>query len=206
MFTYLADAASIELCGDGRRVPVAMEGDYRALEAAYVAARKEPGQALLARVEGAIASRPSAEESQPPRDTLVVQRFVEIRPDETCEAAAAASSLRGTYWKLKSLGDAPVEAADDPRAPHLVFDAREPRVAGSGGCNRIMGGFELDGDTLRMGPMAGTMMACESGMEQEQRFLQSLAKVARYRIEGRRLELLDAAGAVVARFEAAAPR
>jgi heat shock protein HslJ len=54
--------------------------------------------------------------------------------------------------------------------------------------------------------MAGTMMACERGMEQEQRFLQSLAKVARYRIEGRRLELLDAGGAVVARFEASAPR
>ena len=35
MFTYMADAAAITLCVDGRRLPVAMEGDYKALEAAY---------------------------------------------------------------------------------------------------------------------------------------------------------------------------
>jgi heat shock protein HslJ len=46
------------------------------------------------------------------------------------------------------------------------------------------------------------MMACPTGMEQEQQFLQSLDKVERYRISGSHLELLDGAGAVLARFEA----
>jgi NlpE C-terminal OB domain len=35
MFTYMADAAVVQLCADGARLPVAMEGDYQALEAAY---------------------------------------------------------------------------------------------------------------------------------------------------------------------------
>lgn len=54
--------------------------------------------------------------------------------------------------------------------------------------------------------MAGTMMACPTGMEQEQRFLQSIERVERYRISGSHLEMLDAAGAVIARFEAVALR
>ena len=67
-------------------------------------------------------------------------------------------------------------------------------------------GFTVEGDQVHLGPLAGTMMACVNGMDQEQRFLKSLSHVERYRISGQRLELLDRSGAVLARFEAAAPR
>lgn len=50
------------------------------------------------------------------------------------------------------------------------------------------------------------MMACLEGMELEQRFLQSLMRVERYRTRSSHLEMLDAAGAAVARFEAVALR
>ena len=116
------------------------------------------------------------------------------------------SPLRNTYWKLMRLGTVPVETAERQREPHLIFALDEMRVSGSGGCNRIAGGFELDGDKLRLRRMASTMMACPSGMEQERRFLQSLEKVERYRISGSQLELLDAAGMVIAQFEAVALR
>lgn len=84
MFTYLADAALISLCDDGRRLPVAMEGDYLALEKAYLATRPQPGQALLVEVDGLIASRLSMEDSQPPQPTLIVERFKNVRPRERC--------------------------------------------------------------------------------------------------------------------------
>jgi copper homeostasis protein (lipoprotein) len=89
---------------------------------------------------------------------------------------------------------------------HLIFANYQPRISGSGGCNRLTGSFERDGDKLRLGRMAGSMMACPTGMEQEQRFLQSIEKVERYRIAGSHLEMLDATGAVIARFEAVALR
>jgi heat shock protein HslJ len=54
--------------------------------------------------------------------------------------------------------------------------------------------------------MAGTMMACPTGMEQERRFLESIGKAERYRISGSHLDMLDAAGGVIARFEAVALR
>jgi copper homeostasis protein (lipoprotein) len=87
LFTYMADAAVITLCADGSRLPVAMEGDFRALQAAYMKARPSPGKALLASVEGRIATRPSMEESLPPLDTLVVERFIGLSSQGSCARA-----------------------------------------------------------------------------------------------------------------------
>ena len=206
MFTYLADAATITLCIDGQRLPVAMEGDYKALETAYLQASppQQPGQPLLTSLEGLITQRPSMEEGRPAQTTLVVERFVGVWPRESCGNTLADSPLRGTYWKLVRLGDNPVAAATKQREGHLVFAADALRVSGSSGCNRVFGGFTLDGDRLSFGHMASTMMACPEGREQEKRFTEALTKVERYRIRGSHLELLDATGAVSARFEAVA--
>ncbi|MDH4181230.1 MAG: YbaY family lipoprotein [Betaproteobacteria bacterium] len=204
MFRYMADAAGITLCADGRRLPVAMEADFRALEAAYRQSGTKPGQPVLVSVNGAIAQRPSMEESQPPRPTLVVERFVNVWPRETCGNTLADSPLRGTYWKLVRLGDAPVPAGARQREAHLMLASDALRVSGSGGCNRLAGGFELDGDKLRFSRVAGTMMACGEGMEQETRFLDALGQVESYRVRGSHLELMDAQGVPRARFEAVA--
>lgn len=96
-FTYMADAATITLCVDGQRVPVAMEGDYKALEAAYRQSGVKPGQPLLIHIDGRIAQRPSMEEGQPLRTTLVVERFIKVLPRETCGTPLADSELSGTY-------------------------------------------------------------------------------------------------------------
>jgi uncharacterized lipoprotein YbaY/heat shock protein HslJ len=206
MFAYMADAPTIRLCADGRRLPVAMEGDYKALEAAYLRERRQPGEALLVSLDGLIAPRPSMEASRSPQPSLVVERFIGIWPRETCGNPLADSPLRNTYWKLVRLSDAPVRVATNQREPHVILALDQPRVTGSGGCNRLIGRFELDGDTLRFRGMAGTMMACPAGMEQEQRFLDALGKMERYRIGGSHLDMLDATGAVQARFEAVALR
>ena len=205
MFTYMADAATIRLCVDGQRLPVAMEGDYKALEAAYQKASPQPGQPLLASLEALIAQRPSMEEGRPAQTTVVVERFISVWPRETCGNVLVDSPLRGTYWKLVRLGDNPVAAATNRREPHLIFAADALRVAGSDGCNRMTGSLELDGDRLRFGRMASTQMACVDNNDQQTRFFsEALKHVERYRIRGSHLELLDETGAVRARFEAVA--
>ena len=50
--------------------------------------------------------------------------------------------------------------------------------------------------------MAGTMMACPEGNDTEQAFLEALRHVHTWKIVGQHLELFDAAGTLVARFEA----
>jgi putative lipoprotein len=115
---------------------------------------------------------------------------------------ASDEPLENTYWKLIHLGDAAVTFGEQQREPHIIFHPASRRASGSGGCNRLTGSFEREGDRLTFGKMAGTLMACPAGMGIEKRFLEALGQTSRARITRQHLELLDAAGNVVADFEA----
>jgi len=116
--------------------------------------------------------------------------------------AAYPQALENTYWKLTLLGDTPVAAVSKPREAHFILYPDSRRVSGSGGCNRLMGRYELKDDRLTFGNMASTMMACADGMDTEQAFHRALELVSKVKITGQRLELYDAAGNIVAHFEA----
>ena len=122
---------------------------------------------------------------------------------EGAAVTANSAELRGTYWKLTAVGTTPVNVADNQREPHLILQP-DSKVNGSGGCNRMFGSYELNGDALVFSGIGSTKMACQDGMDVETSFLPALQRVARWRITGQRLELLDTAGAVVARFDAKA--
>jgi putative lipoprotein len=115
---------------------------------------------------------------------------------------ASNEPLQNTYWKLVRVGDGPAITAEKQREPHLILHPASKRVSGSGGCNRLSGSYESEGDRLTFGRMAGTLMACPTGMETEKQFLEALGQTSRARIVQRHLELLDAAGNVVADLEA----
>ena len=103
-------------------------------------------------------------------------------------------------WRLVEIdmgdGEDFVPSAD--AIPMLNFTAEANPTGsrilnGSGGCNRVMGGYDA-GSTGRItftnGP-AMTMMACpEEIMAQEQQFLQALEGVGRHRLAEGRFELL----------------
>ncbi|WP_413615357.1 META domain-containing protein [Halomonas cupida] len=112
-------------------------------------------------------------------------------------------SLENTYWKLIELDGKSIDMAEGQREPHLVLHAEDARVAGSTGCNRLMGGYEKNGDSLRFSQVATTMMACINGTDAdvEPRFLEVLEETASYRVLADHLELHDADGEVLARFE-----
>jgi len=88
MFQYQADAARIRLCATGASLPVAMEGDYRRLERAYLRAQGSGGaaQPLLVNLEGRIGLRPSLEPWGGMARTLVVERFITVHPGRNCGA------------------------------------------------------------------------------------------------------------------------
>ena len=195
-YRYLADAGSFTDCQSGVRVPVAQALDNAALEAAYLKARAQPGAPLHATLVGRIEERAGME--GPARPTLMVEHFIHIAAG-TC-ASPPAPALEDTYWRLASLGNAPVVLAAEQRAPYVVLASVAHRASGYAGCNRMMGGYELDGAKLAFTQMAGTMMACAQGMELEQRFHAALANVAAWRLTGARLELLDDSGQAVAGF------
>ena len=203
MYRHLADAGTFTECLTRQRWTVAMEDDNAALECAYLKVRRDPGEELMVSVEGQVKMRPPMEGSirQP---TLVVNRFIGVWPGETCGARFATSPLQNTYWKLTALNGKPVFVTEQQREPSLVLHSENSRVAGSGGCNRLVGSYEVRGHEVRFGQLAGTRMACPDGMDTEKEFLDTLPHVTRWRIVGEHLEFYDASGTVVGRFEARA--
>jgi putative lipoprotein len=112
--------------------------------------------------------------------------------------AAEAPALVGPDWVAEEIGG---QGVLDGLAPSLIFTA-EGMVAGSGGCNRLAGGYSLSGEGIAFTRMAATRMACVPAVaEQEGRFLRALGEARRWRItpEGRLL-LLDAAGVALGRL------
>lgn len=108
------------------------------------------------------------------------------------EGQTANEALIGTYWKLMTLDGQPVAVADNQREAHLVL-GEDGRVSGSTGCNRLMGSYRLEGDTLTFSRLASTRMACPGDMAMlEQAWLAALSETARYSIAGPSLELQNA--------------
>lgn len=123
----------------------------------------------------------------------VALRLVQAR--EPAEAPTASAALVGPRWA--------VEGVPGATEAHLVFTA-DGAVYGSGGCNRLRGGYRTRGaDGLELGPLATTMMACPSPADAaERRVLDALGAVRRWRLEGGVLVLMDAGGAPLLRLRA----
>ena len=104
-------------------------------------------------------------------------------------------SLTDTYWKLLEVGAQPVAVAEQMREPQLVLSSLDARFSGSGGVNRLMGGYTLDGNSLTFSQVASTMMAGPpEAMQQEQAIIAALGSVRGFSITGDQLTLVDAAG------------
>lgn len=98
-------------------------------------------------------------------------------------------------WKVEEIAGEPVIATSETS---LAFDL-EGSMHGNASCNRFFGGFTLTGEGLTLSPGGATMMACETGlMEQEQRFLAALEQVNRFEsLADSRLKLVDVEGNTV---------
>ena len=186
--------------------PVAPSEANAALVRAYDDARRATSDELLASVEGEVRQLPKADGKALP--TLVVRRFIGVWPGETCGVRFATAELVNMYWKLTALNGKPVLAAANQREPSLILQSAgaHQRATGSGGCNRFTGSYELNGNSLRFSALAGSMMACVDGMDTEKEYLETLPQVRTWKVLGQHLELFDAAGTMLARFEARALR
>ena len=124
-----------------------------------------------------------------------------VAPGQTSPPVAGDTKpLEGTYWRAVELAGKPTPAQDPIREAHLQF--QNGRVSGSDGCNRVTGSYQLDGDRVAFGQMAGTQMACPNPNGTEGPFRDALKNASRLTVVGDRLELLDAAGTRLAAFEA----
>jgi len=114
--------------------------------------------------------------------------------------------LEGTLWQLVSYNDG--QQAMKGVLPETQITAlfEDGNVSGSAGCNSYSGSFEVNGNELSIGPLAGTMRMCASPegiMEQEAAYQAALQSTATYRIIASRLELVSGTGELAAVFTVA---
>jgi heat shock protein HslJ/uncharacterized membrane protein len=109
-------------------------------------------------------------------------------------AAAGASALQGNAWRLQTLpGKSGKDLAAAGQPLTMRFEAG--RVSGFSGCNRLVGSYTVENDTVTLSQLAGTMMACpEPAMAIEGAFRAALAGPLRYSVAGGRLTLKPASG------------
>ena len=70
-------------------------------------------------------------------------------------------------------------------------------VEGFDGCNRFSGGYSVDGDAIAIGPLMGTLMACDEATDTfAQQVLTALQAAATWAITSGALELRDESGAL----------
>lgn len=112
--------------------------------------------ALLVPLALAACNKPAEPAAADPAATVAVD-------PAAAPAAADAALLPAYHWRLAEATDAQGQKiaalfvnADKP----VQLDFADGRVSVSNTCNRMTGGFILDGDKATVSPMASTMMAC----------------------------------------------
>ncbi|MGG6293377.1 META domain-containing protein [Leptolyngbya sp. AN02str] len=102
----------------------------------------------------------------------------EVNPLET---SLTMNELIDTEWLLEDLNGTGVL---DNVQTTLRFAASD-RIVGRGGCNRYSGSMTMDGNTLAVGAIGSTKMACPPAvMDQEIRFFTALQAANRIEQEG----------------------
>ncbi len=75
------------------------------------------------------------------------------------------------------------------KAPELQLSSTDSRVAGSTGCNRVMGGFTVNGEEFKFGNLATTKMGCPG--YDETIYVEALNRVNRFRLNDDQLSLFQ---------------
>jgi putative lipoprotein len=108
--------------------------------------------------------------------TLLIASCVAQAP---AEPVPVADSLTAPTWRAAEIAGSGVV---DRVQSTVRFDV-DGVVHGLAACNRFSGSYRRAGDTLRVGPLAATKMACaEAVMAQETRFLAVLEEVERFEV------------------------
>jgi putative lipoprotein len=94
---------------------------------------------------------------------------------------SAASGLIGAQFKVEDINRTGLIDSSNV----TVQFSQGGRVSGSAGCNRFTGDHSLDGQSLRIGPLAVTRRACVPALgNQETRFLAILQDVTSWSVNG----------------------
>ena len=104
-----------------------------------------------------------ADQEPPPGELPAAQTPGPAPAAPAADADDAAALLAGHHWRLVEASDASgarIEALFARADAPVQLDFADGRVGVSNTCNRMGGGYTLEGRTLAVGRLASTLMAC----------------------------------------------
>jgi len=111
-----------------------------------------------------------------------------------------AVGLEDNKWQLVEINEASVSSLAGEKQPYILFDSAQKKVTGFAGCNNFFASYEINGTSLKFGPVGSTRMACpDLEMNLETEVFKVLDKTRSWDIRDGRLLLLDESN-VLARF------
>lgn len=118
-----------------------------------------------------------------------------------------AQTLAGSSWDVTSINNGNQAVVSLIIGTELTANFGEDgTLSGSAGCNNYTTTFTADDQNITIGPAASTRMFCEAPegvMEQEAQYLAALSTAVTYSINGPRMEMRTADGAMAATFQIA---
>ena len=136
---------------------------------------------------------------------------VQLRPLPPLAATQQALwPLQQTYWRLEEIlspDEAQAVRAVDAPAPgaapaHLRLHIEDAGASGSGGCNRLLLRYQLQGEQLRLELLQSGLQLCLQGGTSELALLRQLPLVHSFMQQADRLELRDEQGRALLRWRA----
>ena len=114
--------------------------------------------------------------------------------EEKLVYAPGETPLVGTTWRLVSYGD-PIDpqevlAGTSVTAQFLPETDNTGTVGGSATCNSYSTSYTINGDQISFGPVAGTLMMCPIGADQETAYLAALETAQTFQIAGANLQIV----------------
>lgn len=137
--------------------------------------------------------------------TVMVRRFINVWPMESCERSLSDASLTNTRWRLDRIDRETIRLTDGQREPYLMLRDGDGGAVyeASAGCNQMSGSYALSAESLSFAAGPTTLMACAAPVDAlEKRYRDTLSRARRYRLLGNTLELMDETGGSLALFEA----
>lgn len=186
-----ASALRFRECLTGSSFFVDDNGEGAAARQAMITARSD---SVYVTIEGTLHST-----------SVIVRRFINAWPMESCERSLSDASLTNTRWRLDRIDREALRLSEGQREPYLLLrdGAQGAKYEASAGCNQMAGSYALSAQSLSFaaGPM--TLMACAAPIDAlEKRYIDALSRARRFRVLGNTLELMDETGASLALFEA----
>lgn len=106
-------------------------------------------------------------------------------------AMADLSTMADTQWVLQTLKGKAVEVPDGVTAPWMQVDVPQGKLSGFGGCNDMFGSVKAEASEMRINGLGSTKKMCEATSAQENAFFDVLRNANSYKLDGKKLELLQ---------------